>query len=385
MDLRVLKTNKYKHELKLPSSKAVFHRLFIKTLIKGEKRSFRVNDLGEDLKSTLSFISSLNSEVIYRKNKVTIIPHKLYLKEELNAFNSASTLRFFLPLLLHEFKSLHISCSEKLKERILKVGFPYENLVVTSTKTGLFFDGTKSEILDNFPALTSQFFSGFLFLDYYLKRKSLLKSYDPYVLLTKEVLNSTTVNQEPCMSHLGLCLPVLINSSVYVKGNFKELLQGDKEILNFFLMIGGKIKAVGKKNFFVLDSPDDFVFDTTCNPDLFFPVLYFIHKYHKGRILITEKLKYKESNRIEAGVNFFKALGSEFNIDDHFIMFKKTRENKEDNLETYGDHRLAILSLFLAPHIGKDYTIKNFDCAFKSSQNLLKYFRKIGGKYEEIN
>ena len=385
MDLRVLKTNKYRRELKLPSSKAVLHRLFIKAFLGNKPETFKVNDLGEDLKATLGFISSLNSKVIYRKAKITIIPHKLYLKEELNAFNSASTLRFFLPLLLHEFKSFHILCSEKLKERILKVGFPYENLVVTSTKTGLFFDGAKSEVLDNFPALTSQFFSGLLFLGYYLKRKFLLKSYDPYVLLTKEVLNSATVNQEPCMSHLGLCLPLLINSQVYVKGDFKELLQGDKEILNFFLMVGGKIRVVGKKNFFVLDSPDDFVFDTTCNPDLFFPVLYFIHKYHKGRILITEKLRYKESNRIEAGINFFKALGSEFNTDNHFITFKKTRENKENNLETYGDHRLAILSLFLAPHIGKDYTIKNFDCAFKSSQNILKYFRKIGGKYEEIN
>lgn len=385
MDLRVLKTNKYRRELKLPSSKAVLHRLFIKAFLGNKPETFKVNDLGEDLKATLGFISSLNSKVIYRKAKITIIPHKLHLKEELNAFNSASTLRFFLPLLLHEFKSFHILCSERLKERILKVGFPYENLVVTSTKTGLFFDGAKSEVLDNFPALTSQFFSGFLFLDYYLKRKLLLKSYDPYVLLTKEVLNSATVNQEPCMSHLGLCLPLLINSQVYVKGDFKELLQGDREILNFFLMVGGKIRAVGKKNFFVLDSPDDFVFDTTCNPDLFFPVLYFIHKYHKGRILITEKLRYKESNRIEAGVNFFKALGSEFNIDDHFITFKRNIESKEDNLETHDDHRLAILSLFLAPHIGKDYTIKNFDCAFKSSQNILKYFKKVGGKYEEIN
>ena len=111
-----------------------------------------------------------------------------------------------------------------------------------------------------------------------------------------------------------------------------------------------------------------FEFDATNCPDLF-PALATLAAAAEGesRIIGTRRLEHKESNRAEAIANEFRKLGIDVDLSEPNVM-KITGGKIEGGaeVESYGDHRMAMTLAVAALLSDSQLTIKGAECVAKS-------------------
>lgn len=110
------------------------------------------------------------------------------------------------------------------------------------------------------------------------------------------------------------------------------------------------------------------------------PVLALLATQAQGRTIIkdAQDLRNKESDRIKTICDSFKILG--VNIEekpDGFIIQGKTDFNKEIELETHLDHRLAMTYYILSLINQKTTIIKGFDCVNTSFPEFLDLIKSL--------
>lgn len=111
-----------------------------------------------------------------------------------------------------------------------------------------------------------------------------------------------------------------------------------------------------------------FEFDATNCPDLF-PALATLAAAAEGesRIIGTRRLEHKESNRAEAIANEFRKIGIDVDLSEPNVM-KITGGKIEGGaeVESYGDHRMAMTLAVAALLSDSELTIKGAECVAKS-------------------
>lgn len=109
------------------------------------------------------------------------------------------------------------------------------------------------------------------------------------------------------------------------------------------------------------------------------PILALIAAFSEGRTVFenVEELKYKESNRIKAIIVNLKSIGVKVElIENNLIIYGGTfKINKEVNIKTFNDHRIALTFLCSAMRNIKKTHIDNWDCVDISFPNSLNYFK----------
>ncbi|MBO5136035.1 MAG: 3-phosphoshikimate 1-carboxyvinyltransferase [Clostridia bacterium] len=381
-----------------PPSKSIAHRCLISCYLAGGGTVENIA-YSEDVKATINCIRALGGEVQEKENEVEIkVNGTLWDIPEnpvLNANESGSTLRFFIPICMAMGQEITLKGTKKLLSRPL--GF-YEELAKDKD-----FDFSRNEeeikIKGNLKSgiyrlkgnITSQYITGLMFVLPLLDGDSKIIIEPPfesrsYVVMTAEILGKYGIETE------------LLENEIRIKGGqtYKKTdYRVDDDMSNGAYLEGynycgeNKIKVSAE----TLITQGDSVYkeylekvkngeevDLTDCPDLG-PLLYAVASANNGgRFKGTDRLSIKESDRNLAMQEELKKFGTEMEIGENEVVIKKSEIKKPTEiLDSHNDHRIFMaLSILLLKTGGK---IKGAECVKKSFPDYIEVLEELGAEF----
>jgi len=176
-----------------------------------------------------------------------------------------------------------------------------------------------------------------------------------------------------------------VGGKTIVQGLDQNSKQGDKRLVGVLRESGVFVEEQVNQIIIKRNKLSAFSYDATDTPDLF-PPLAVLGALSNGtsRIKGLSRLKHKESNRYEAIRLEFGKLGVEIGREGDWMTIKGANV-KGGEVNSHGDHRMAMALAVLAMNGQKELVINDFDCVSKSYPDFLKDFEKIGGDYEILD
>lgn len=415
-------------EVRVPSSKSIAHRAIICASLAKKESIISNIDFNDDILSTVFCLKQLGADILINNNSI-IVKKGIDindLKDEvvLNANESASTLRFLIPLSSKISKKVTFYGSERLISRphsIYKSLYEKESKEFIINKDNIVLKGNLDNTIFRVDgSVSSQFISGLLF---YLP----LLEKDSKIIITKEIESASYIDLTILvLNSFGIEIKKESNV-IYIKGNQTYIardyivegdysqaayflvlgslngnikltnlnlksLQGDKAILEILNKLNAKVE--NENDCLIVSKTSDFsknlVFDLKDNPDLA-PVLTILLSQINGEFCLTnvKRLKYKESNRITSIEEELKKLNINISHDENNIYIKGSTNIILDNdimLFSHNDHRifmaLAILGTLVKGR-GK-IIIEGVECINKSYPMFLNDLEKLNIKIDYI-
>lgn len=384
--------------VKLPPSKSVAHRALICSFLAGGGNVEPIIE-SNDMKATTGILESL-------KNNDAV----------LNSIESGSTLRFMIPVAAALGREVTFTGEGSLLSRTIG---EYQQLLPkhgVSIESNGFLPAKISGRLKNGNYevngdVSSQYITGLLMAlaslegDSAVVLKTPLQS-KPYVDMTIKVLNDYGVKifetdfgylikggqsfrqmnyiVEGDWSHSAFFLAAgAIGGDVTVTGLDMASAQGDKAIIDVLKSFGADIE-IGESSVTCRKSElTGIEIDAENIPDLV-PMIAALAVFAKGTTVIknAERLRFKESDRIESVVTNLKLMGADITEtrDGMIINGKKPIHGAE--LRGYNDHRIVMAFSVAAANAEGETVIDDMESINKSYPLFFEDYKKIGGKCE---
>ena len=405
----------------IDGSKALTHRFLLGSILSNEGIILDNIPNNDDIKATLNFLKAINKEYIYTsENSIYVKQGKINKLDEINVdvYNSASTLRFILPLSLNLAKKVTFNCNEQLINKTLSV---YEklteqcNLNIKKENNKIVCSGSMN--LDYYEvdgSISSQFITGLIINALYMKKPITIKIIPPFISL-KYVLMSVEVFKKLGfdISYNDNCLYIhnnhnyiwdtyfiegdysiaanyialaALNGSLVAKNLFDNSIQEEKIIVDIIKSIGGNVRFIKENDKDILYINNNtllekgiakqlkaFKFDMTSSINLI-PILMIIASLSNGISTFTNlsKLKDNEIDRINNMIKVLRELNVSINVnnDDTITIKGKKEYYNNKTITCFDDHRILMaLSVFALLNKGV-ITISNIDCINKSDINF---------------
>ena len=164
-----------------------------------------------------------------------------------------------------------------------------------------------------------------------------------------------------------LCIGAMSKQGVEITGLSLDSPQGDLKIIDILSQFGAEIiksknKIIAKYNYL-----RGIKLDAAQIPDLI-PVLSVIAAISEGetRIINAQRLRLKESDRIESTAAMLRAIGAEVKTYSDSIIIYGQKKLLGGIINTFGDHRIAMAGAVAACACIKPVIIKNMECVEKS-------------------
>lgn len=383
-------------EVTVPPSKSAAHRALVCSFLAGGGTVKPIIN-SNDMRATVGVINSLKND-----------------EKVLDCIESGSTMRFMIPVAAALGRNVKFVGEGSLLSRTLGEYMellPKHNVAVKSNGylpleiSGRLTNGSYEVNGD----VSSQYITGLLLAlanvdgDSAVILKTPLQS-KPYVDMTVKV-----------MADFGVCVTET-DFGYLIHGNqsFKQLdytVEGDWSQAAFFLVagaIGGKVKVKGldinstqgdKEIINVLKKfGADVTFDDTSVlsekselfaadinaeniPDLV-PVIAVLASYAKGRTVIygAERLRYKESNRIESVVTNLKAMGVDAEETSDGMIINGSGKMSGADLKGYNDHRIVMAFSVAGLFAEGKTTIDDAMSINKSYPDFFEDYNMLGGR-----
>lgn len=405
-----------KGKIVTPPSKSLSHRALIcAALSDGESKISNII-YSEDIVATISSLEAIGAKFTKHKDELHVKGvKKLKLKsDKVDCNESGSTLRFLIPLFSLTNKEVTFTGKASLINRpldIYKEIFEQNGDTFEINNNELVVKGSiKSNTYHIKGDVSSQFFTGLMFAlplleeDSYIYIDGTLES-KSYIDLTIDIL-----------SHFGIEIVELENgyfiegSQTYkpkdyrVEGDYSQAafflvggiisgfvtiddlkldsFQGDKQIINIIKDMKGRV--IFAENGFVVNESQttSTKIDLSDCPDLG-PIVALLAAVSKGttKIINAGRLRIKESDRIESTVNTLKAIGANIKAteDEIIIVGRKTLAGGV-TVDSYNDHRIAMMLTIASLRCEKPITIQRADAINKSYPHFYEDFNRLGGK-----
>ncbi|MBO5067688.1 MAG: 3-phosphoshikimate 1-carboxyvinyltransferase [Clostridia bacterium] len=175
-----------------------------------------------------------------------------------------------------------------------------------------------------------------------------------------------------------------VAGEVTVNGMNFNSVQGDKKILQVLLDAGARLTVSensvtvkkGELNCFTLDAEN-------C-PDLV-PIASVIAAFSKGTTVIknVERLKIKESDRIETTIKMLKAFGINAESDGHDLTIYGGQV-KGGEISSFNDHRIVMSSAVLSAGADGRSKIIDAEAVNKSYPTFFEDYTSVGGIVSEV-
>ena len=360
--------------LKMPTSKSYGHRSLIAASLSKEVSTIQNLPNNQDIQTTMACLKKLGVSFRQEGSQTTIYPKwKIQNSVVLDCHESGSTLRFLIPLVLIGDRIVKFQGTKRLLERPQTI---YEFL---AREKEFFFEKTAHSIFVKGPiqaghfvvdgTISSQFITGLLLALPLLKGDSTLEiqgelvSKD-YVEITLDVLRLAGIRIERT-NHLFM----IPGNQHYQAFKYEvEGKQADFKILAFLEQVKNR-KASS--------------FDLEGCPDLG-PILMAVSSQLEGtsHFVNIKRLRFKESDRIEAMREELKKLGIEMKVGENeaFITGGKLRPNQI--LSGHHDHRI-VMALSVLATLTKNTVIEGANAIQKSYPNFFEDLKKLGVRVEE--
>lgn len=420
-----IKPNEIKGKMKSIPSKSLLHRAIILSgIAKGRETILeQVNTISEDIEATLTCLEKLGAKTKVEGDsiRITSLGNIKKSKVELHCKESGTTLRLLLPLVSTFSKEATVDCSESLRKR------PIRELIETLEESGLYFKekGFPINISGNVTTdffkisgdISSQYVSGLLLLSSLLDQRSSI--YLTTKLESKAYVNITI----KVLRDFGIIVNELEDGVFEIYGGRDKILppkeyqiEGDWSNAAIFLVggcLGDSIKMSGlnlessqgdkkiveilKKAGAILTCSDDcissngshlnsFEVDFSETPDLF-PILSVVAALSKGQSILKggERLKLKESNRIESTFQMIKSLGADVKKRDDGLIIQGKEILDGGIVNSFNDHRIVMSATMASIKCKEPVSIVNAGAVKKSYPNFFDDFKKVGGIFDVIS
>lgn len=401
----------------VPSSKSLSHRALLCALLSDGETIIEDLCICDDVIATLNIIKDLGKKVEVKNNIYYISGSVNKTNKTLFANESGSTLRFIIPI-LSLFEGEHkITGSSKLMSRPLEIYkkiFMEQGIIFDLTNDILTINGKLSSGEYEIPGnISSQFITGLMYALPMMNGDSTIKitgNYESksYVNLTIDVLSKFGIeiveksyneyyikgNQKykSCVykcsgdySQMAFWAVLgTINSDITISGMEKNSLQGDRQIVDILDKFASNIcykdgiYYVSKSKVKALD------IDLSDIPDLG-PILGVLSACTKGisKIRNCQRLKYKESDRLEAIREELVKMNVDISIEDDMIVINPINEiNNSDIINSHNDHRIFMALAVLGTVSKNGVRIDDEKCINKSYPLFLKDLEGLGIKVE---
>lgn len=402
-------------DVNINPSKSYSHRYIIAaSLAKGKSHIRNVLD-SDDLIATKEGLSALGAT--FDGSSVTgsypkVVRNHILCKE------SGSTLRFLIPLALLSEKEMTFNGEGRLPKRPLDI---YEEIF---REKNIFYQKLTS---DNLPMvikgplhsgnykikgnISSQFVSGLLFALPLIKGDSKITLIPPiesndYILMTIEVLSKFGVKVTYENHEISICghqsyhptdvtiegdysqaafwmVAGIIGNPIKIFGLNQKSIQGDRKIVDVILKMGGSIKYHETNEAYQVEpsKTKGMHIDLSQIPDLG-PILMILAALSEGVTTFThvERLKIKESNRLEAMIHVLDKFGVKTILnEDSLEVFGQTSLKGNQVFSSYQDHRIVMAIAIGSIRAKGSISIVDFDSINKSYPNFFEIYEKLGG------
>lgn len=269
---------------------------------------------------------------------------------------------------------------------------------ITTEKNIIHFSGKLSTGVFKIPTnITSQYISAFLIALPYLNQSKIYfentKS-NKYIEITKNLAKKFGVTYEKQNSYYTSKGSYLSPEKIHIEGDWssasfwyaaninkknnvmiynlnKNSLSSDKIILELINKI--------KNNKETIISANDI-------PDLI-PILTLVSSIFGKTTIIKniERLRYKESNRVENLKECLNNIGAKIETFENYMVVNNVKTLKGGIGKTFFDHRLAMTLAIASTFSEKPITINNAECVSKSYPGFYNDFHLLGGNVKILS
>lgn len=408
--------------VKVPPSKSLSHRALICAALANGESLITNFVYSEDTLATIGALESLGAKFEKRENAVLVRGiKKLKLRSKKVYCNeSGSTIRFLIPIFSMTNKEVRFIGEPGLMKRpqsIYQDIFDQDNNIFEQSESEIQVNGSiKARRYVIKGDVSSQFFSGLMFSLPLLEEDSeiiiegTLESRS-YVNLTIDTLKQFGVsiketdkgyfiegNQsyhpqnyrvEGDYSQAAFYLVAgIIGGNVQTTDIPHDSNQGDMAIVDIIQAMRGKIIFTENGYNTIKSDTVGKVIDIENCPDIG-PIVSLLASLSKGttRIINAHRLRLKESDRIESTVHTLKLIGANIDTDgdDIVITGRKSLKGTDKIIDSYNDHRIAMMLGIASSRCELPITIKQADSVNKSYPQFFEDLKSIGGKltYQE--
>ncbi len=414
--IKMLPTN-LRGDLNVPPSKSLSHRALICASLAEGKSVISNIIYSEDITATMKALEQLGAKFEIDKDKVTVYGVKRikYDNKPVDCNESGSTLRFLIPIFSLAKKEVKFTGKQSLIDRpqsIYSKIFTEDNNTFKKQDNEIVVKGSvksRKYIIDG--NVSSQFFSGLMFSLPLLKEDSTIiingtLESESYIDLTIEMLD--LFNIEIHQIENGYFIPGnqvykphnyrvegdfsqaafflvggIINGIIKINDLNHESNQGDKEIINIIKKMKGRI--IYAENGFIAEKSqtNGAKIDISNCPDLG-PIVALLGCLSKGTTTITNisRLRLKESDRVESTVNTLKALGANISVqEDNIIIHGKQSLKGGVTLDSYNDHRIAMMISIAALRVEEPIILKRANAVNKSYPHFFEDYKSVRGNF----
>ncbi len=409
--------SKLEGQIHVVPSKSIMHRALIASSLADGESIIHNPLFAIDTLQTMEGLRKLGIDFETRLDNVTVIGGNIkHSKLPIDAKESGSTLRFLIPVGLMTLDEEHFILSPSLSKRPMK---PYQDMF---DEKNIYFKQEDGSIKVRGPLVpgeyiirgdvSSQFISGLLFVlptldgnskivvkgDYESRSYvdltiSILKAYEIDIETRKNIINikgnqkyiPTSLRVEGDYSQAAFFLvAAALGHDLELRGLNKTSLQGDKAILDFLHLFGCEVIfddtiKVKKGNYKKIS------YNITNSPDLG-PIMFAMAALSNVEVTIKgiRRLRFKESDRIDAMCSNLKLLGSNFDVKEDQITFFPSELKGGIEVESYNDHRVVMSMAIIATVLEGGLTINNSQAVKKSYPTFFDDLRQLGAKINEV-
>lgn len=389
-----------------PSSKSQAHRLILgAALAKGESLISQVTD-SQDISATLRCMEGLGAKYRWPEEhtlKITGLSGEAAPGGVLDCGESGSTLRFLIPVALAVAGEGVFRGHGRLMQRPQRPYFEmFDEKGIAYNLQGdtLTVKGKLSPGVYRLPGdVSSQFITGLLYALPLLEGGSEIRLTTPlessgYVDMTLEALRHFGISVTPTetgwhvpggqtyrpkdaraeadWSQTGFFLAAKgMGSDLYIQGLKEHSAQGDRIAADYFGRLNG---------------PGTVTLDVSGCPDLVPPLAAraALRPGFETRIVGAARLRIKESDRLASVTAVLNALGADVRegADSLTIMGKEALHGGV-TVDSWNDHRIAMMAAVAATRCEKPVTILGADSVKKSYPTFWTEYRRLGGMISE--
>lgn len=401
--------------VRVPASKSQAHRLLICAALSKKETVLICDGISEDVEATIRCLEAMGAKILRNaSNELRITPiHKPKTDEiYLDCGESGSTFRFLLPLagalglnaVFHRRGNLTQRPIEPLLEELREHG-----MSITSQETNLYCSGKLNAGRYFLPGnISSQFASGLFMALPLLEDESTLTILGKvesaqYIDMTLDTLTQSgflwkhfgshyripgkqrgglygrlTVEADWSSAAVFLCMGALSEEGVTVKGLNLQSQQGDCAIWDVLAGFGAHIALQDDTVTVSKGELNAQSINAAQIPDLI-PALCMVAAVSAGetRILHAERLRFKESDRLQSTAQLLKALGVEVTETRDGLRIQGQHHLNGGTVNSCNDHRIAMAAAVAASACYRPVNVINAEVVAKSYPRFWDDFQSL--------
>ncbi len=412
----VVSRSKCNGSVVIPASKSDLHRALIASALAKGKSVINNISLSIDISTTIGVLKLLGAKIEVKEDKIFVEGIKEFktASHELEFNESGSSLRFLIPLLGLYNQRFILKGKESLLNRPLSVYkdlYNEQNLVFNLKKETLEIDGKLRAGEYLIPGnISSQFISGLLFYLPLLENDSIIKIKEgleskSYIDMTINTLSKFNViidkvndyeyrikgnqkyeacNYEVEGNHSQFAFFATlgaINNDITCFNLKKDSLQGDQKILHILKSFNVDY-FFNKKSIMIYKSNElkgNYIDLNDCIDLGPIVMVLSLFSLTPVKIINVNRLKIKESNRLEGMINNLRKVNAKIiSLDNEIIIYPSKLKSPKVILDSYNDHRIMMALIVLGTMLKKGLKINNFEVIKKSYPNFYLDLQKVG-------